>query len=242
MTESSDKLVAIIPARGGSTRVPGKNMRLLAGRPLIYWTIKAAKEANVFDLIVVSTDSATIADYAVSVGASVPFLRDPSLSTASTGTSEVLIDVVEKLSLVGKFKAIMLLQPTSPFRTFEDIKNCVNLYKQNNCVAVYSVFESRDLSPLEIKLDGDNKVLPTSAALQNTIQSQNFINRYYLNGAIYLFNSQQFSIQQKILLAGDSYCYQMPINRSLDIDEEDDMLIAEQFANRYLEGAFSKTW
>ncbi|MDC0379692.1 acylneuraminate cytidylyltransferase family protein [Litorivicinus sp.] len=242
MTESPDKLVAIIPARGGSTRVPGKNMRLLAGKPLIYWTIKAAKEANVFDLILVSTDSVAIADYAISIGASVPFLRDPALSTASTATSEVLIDILDKLSLVGQFKAIMLLQPTSPFRTHSDIINCVNLYRQNNCVAVYSVFESPDLSPLEIKPDREGKISASSAALQNTIQSQDFTNRYYLNGAIYLFDSQQFSIQQKILLTGDSYCYQMPIIRSLDIDEEDDMLVAEQFASKYLDGVCSKKW
>jgi CMP-N,N'-diacetyllegionaminic acid synthase len=111
------KAVAIIPARAGSVRVPGKNIRPLAGHPLIAYTIAAARESGVFDAVVVSTDSSEIADIALRYGAEVPGLRPAELATATSPDIDLVVHVLDLLEHEGRtFDAFSLLRPTSPFR------------------------------------------------------------------------------------------------------------------------------
>lgn len=116
--------VAVITARGGSKRVPGKNVKPLGGRPLLAWTIARARAAACFDRVTVSTDSEAIASVAVEHGAEVPFLRAPELATDDATSADVLVDHVQRLRLGGDV-VLTLLQPTSPFRTVETIRRAV---------------------------------------------------------------------------------------------------------------------
>src|SRR5438477_507317 len=116
-------ILAVIPARGGSKRLPRKNIRLLAGRPLVTWTIEAARRSGVFSEVLVSTDDVEIADISRRHGASVPWLRPESISGDAATPVDVLLHAVEWLEhLPGtRFDAVMWLQPTSPFRRSETI-------------------------------------------------------------------------------------------------------------------------
>lgn len=124
--------IALIPARGGSKRLPDKNIKLLNGKPLIAWTIIAAKESALFDEVIVSTDSENIAAIAKHYGANVPFIRPQNISNDNATTAEVVNHAVNFIQDVEKVSidTICLLQPTSPLRTTTHIKEAFALYKE----------------------------------------------------------------------------------------------------------------
>ena len=125
------RVLGFIPARAGSKGVPRKNIRLLAGKPLISYTIQAAEASGIFDFLMVSTDGKEIADTAVKAGAEVPFIRPPELATDDAKGIDVLfhaMDWCQKNSM--NFHWVMLLQPTSPFRTPEDILNACEIMEK----------------------------------------------------------------------------------------------------------------
>ncbi|ELV2779730.1 acylneuraminate cytidylyltransferase family protein, partial [Enterobacter cloacae] len=133
--------IALIPARGGSKRLPDKNIKLLNGKPLIAWTIIAARESGLFDDIIVSTDSENIASLAKKFGANVPFIRPQNLSDDTATTAEVVRHAVDFIQQAEKVSIdiICLLQPTSPLRTATHIKEAFNLYKEKKAKSVISV-------------------------------------------------------------------------------------------------------
>ena len=123
MTGKAAKAVALIPARSGSVRVPGKNIRPLAGHPLIAYTIAAAKESGVFDAVVVSTDSEDYARVARHYGAEVPFMRDPAIAASTSPDIEWVLHALDALDAAGRsYDAFSILRPTSPFRKPETIQ------------------------------------------------------------------------------------------------------------------------
>ena len=126
------KILAVIPARSGSKRIPGKNIRLLGGIPLIEWTIKSIKDVSDICDILVSTDGQDIADIAVSLGALVPWLRPKKLATDISSSVDVAIHAIdwyeEKISLLD---GILFLQPTTPFRNKKSIIKGLELFKNN---------------------------------------------------------------------------------------------------------------
>lgn len=122
------KFIAVIPARGGSKGLPGKNIKELCGKPLIVYTIETALKSKIFDKVIVSTDSLEIAEIAKKAGAEIPFLRPKELATDTADSMDVLIHAIKFLEEKGeKFDYIMKLQPTSPLRTEEDIRKSVKL-------------------------------------------------------------------------------------------------------------------
>ncbi|HEL8615235.1 TPA: acylneuraminate cytidylyltransferase family protein, partial [Legionella pneumophila] len=124
------RILAIIPARAGSKRLPGKNIKLLAGKPLIAHTIDAALQSNCCEQVVVSTDSQEIADIAIQHGASVPWLRPASLSDDSSNIEDAVIDLLNNYKKINvHFDSVLLLQPTSPFRKPETIREAVLMHK-----------------------------------------------------------------------------------------------------------------
>ena len=134
------RVLGLIPARGGSKGVPGKNVRELGGRPLITWTIDAARAARRLDAVVVSTDDPGIAALAEAAGAEVPFLRSPDLATDTAPTLPVVVDALDRLTEThGRFDAVALLQPTSPFRTTELIDRGIDLLFADAADSVVSV-------------------------------------------------------------------------------------------------------
>lgn len=220
--------IAIIPARGGSKRLPGKNIKILAGKPLIAWTIAAAVESKLFDLVIVSTDSQEIADISIRYGAYVPFLRPQELSTDSATTSAVIEHAVCWVEANHEtVSRVTVLQPTSPLRGVEDIKQAFSLYNNKDACSVISVCELEHpyqyCNQIHENLSMDGFILNA-----NHKRTQELKPYYRLNGAIYIFNREYASDMSKIY-SSQSYAYIMDKKNSIDIDDMYDFKMAEFF-------------
>ncbi|MCK7172453.1 pseudaminic acid cytidylyltransferase [Enterobacter cloacae] len=225
--------IALIPARGGSKRLPDKNIKLLNGKPLIAWTIIAARESGLFDDIIVSTDSENIASLAKKFGANVPFIRPQNLSDDTATTAEVVRHAVDFIQQAEKVSIdiICLLQPTSPLRTATHIKEAFNLYKEKKAKSVISVCK------VEHSLQLCNQLSNTLSMegfikLENNTRSQDHPVYYRLNGAIYIFDKMYFNDISKIY-DKNSYAYIMNRISSVDIDEKEDFIFAESLLRLY---------
>ena len=221
------KNLAIIPARSGSKGLKDKNIRILNGKPLLAYTIDAAKESGLFDEILVSTDSEEYAEIAKQYGASVPFLRDSELSGDNASSWDVVKDVLEKLKKFGReFDTVALLQPTSPLRSASDIINGYNIFNEKSANFVVAVCEI-DHSPLW------SNTIPSDGSLVNFINSdvaktprQDLPVYYRINGALYIIKTE-YLIDSRNLYGDRSFSIIMKRENSIDIDEELDFLIAE---------------
>ena len=220
------KFIAIIPARGGSKGIKNKNIVLLRGKPLIAYTIEAAKESRIFDEILVSTDSTEIARVATKYGANVPFMRPTELSTDSASSIDVIVHTLSYFIENGtNFDYFVLLQPTSPLRTSSDIINAAQLAFEKDANSVVSVCEMEH-SPLWCN------VLPLDLSLSNFLKKewdkprQELPTYYRINGAIYIAKVDYF-LRTRDFYGEKSFAYIMPRERSVDIDELIDLKLAE---------------
>ncbi|MCF2700356.1 acylneuraminate cytidylyltransferase family protein [Fusobacterium mortiferum] len=221
-----EKVLAIIPARSGSKGIKNKNIKELNEKPLISYTIEVARESEIFEDIVVSTDSEKYAEISKEYGAIVPFLREEKLSSDTASSLDVILDVLEKMEKLGKrYETLVLLQPTSPLRTVENLKEAYNLYLKNKANAVVSVCEMEhsplwsNILPIDNKMDGFLKKIGNKNRQQ--------LEKYYrINGAIYIANIEYFK-RYKDFYYKNSYAYIMSRENSIDIDEEIDFKIAE---------------
>ena len=223
--------IAVIPARSGSKGLPDKNIKLLNGKPLIAYTIEAAKMSGYFDCIHVSTDSGVYAEIARSYGAEVPFLRDAKLALDNSSSWDVVREVLNRYIKNGDvFNRIMLLQPTSPLRDSNDIQNTFSLMNEKKAKVIVGVCEM-DHSPLwcnTLPKDGSMNGFQTKEFL---IPRQNIPVYYRINGAIYLLDVDYF-INNGELYGPYSYAYIMPKERSVDIDDLFDFLLVESYMQR----------
>ncbi|GAA0669987.1 cytidylyltransferase domain-containing protein [Rheinheimera tangshanensis] len=218
--------VAIIPARGGSKRLPQKNILPLNGKPLIAWTIEAAIASQIFDHVFVSTDCPQIRDIAERYGAETPFLRPKELASDEATTEAVVQNMLQFLQNSGKkVDMVAILQPTSPLRDANHIKNAVRLYHEKQAKAIVSVCQ------LEHPYQYCN-TLTADLSLENFIKAENLrrtqeLPAYFrLNGAIYLLSSDVFD-DFKALYRQGSFAYVMPKNISIDIDDQYDFELAQ---------------
>ena len=221
-TERKEKIVAIIPARSGSKGLKDKNIKILNGKPLIAYTIEAAKESCVFDRIIVSTDSEKYAEIAIQYGAEVPFLRSSDNSKDNSTSWAVVKEVLANLD--EKYDIVALLQPTSPLRTSEDIKNAAELFFNKNAETLFSVCETTHsmfwCSTLNEDLSAKDFIKK-----EYQIPRQKLPKTYTLNGAIYLVKTD---LIDNLNLYGDKgFAYIMDKSHSVDIDDEIDFSIAE---------------
>lgn len=218
--------IAIIPARGGSKRLPGKNLKLLSGKPLVAWTIEAARNSQLFDRVVVSTDCKEIAAVAETFGATVPGLRPAELANDTATTNDVIshtVAIAEKLW--GKVQNITLLQPTSPLRNSENILEAHAIYEKMAATSVISVCQLEHPVQLCNTLPADHSMsefLPK----KNNLRSQNFEPYYRINGAIYIFD-RSFVGALTDIYSGKSFAYLMKHEDSIDIDDLMDFEFAE---------------
>ncbi|GKX51178.1 acylneuraminate cytidylyltransferase family protein [Budvicia aquatica] len=224
--------IAIIPARGGSKRLPDKNIKILAGKPLIVWTIEAALESRLFDLVVVSTDSQVIADVAIKSGAIVPYLRPAALASDTSTTNDVVRHMVEWIeSNHDVVSQVTLLQPTSPLRDANDIKEAMTVYENKEAQSIISV------CALEHPLQYCNR-LPENLSMNGFIpitsnqRSQDLEPYYRVNGAIYIFNRKYVGSLSDIY-SQRSFAYIMDKVKSVDIDDEFDFKMAEFIVSAY---------
>ncbi len=218
------KILAIIPARGGSKRLPGKNIRLLAGKPLIAWTINAAQNSKYIDRIVVSSDSENILDISKEYGAET-IKRPPNIATDSSTSFKVVKHVVDSISEIYDF--ILLLQPTSPLRNEHHINEAIEMLVGKKADAVISV-SALDHSPLW------SNTLPSSGDMKNFLKpeivnkrSQDLPQYYRINGAIYICRTKILLAEAKFIFDENSYAYKMEQEYSIDIDSLIDFKISE---------------
>ena len=226
-----ERTLALIPARGGSKGLPGKNIRPLAGRPLLAWSIAAAQQAGL-DRIEVSTDTSEIAAVARQHGARVPGLRPAALATDTASSIDLALHCLDQASKRGeRYKYLLLLQPTSPLRTASDIRAAFKLLRARKGAAVVSV------CPCEHHPWHSN-TLPEDAAMTDFLRPelqhqgrQQLPRHYRLNGAIYLARTDYLK-EQHGFIGADTYALILPPERSIDIDNQLDFDFAEFLLNR----------
>ncbi|WP_282097033.1 cytidylyltransferase domain-containing protein [Legionella pneumophila] len=220
------RILAIIPARAGSKRLPGKNIKLLAGKPLIAHTIDAALQSNCCEQVVVSTDSQEIADIAIQHGASVPWLRPASLSDDSSNIEDAVIDLLNNYKKINVyFDSVLLLQPTSPFRKPETIREAVLMHKDigYSVVSINKVY----FKPSWYRtVDAQGNLC--SPSIFKTIDISESEPIYKLNGAIYIATTKQL-ITNKSFYSDPTKALLMdsPIE-SIDIDTPIDWALTEK--------------
>lgn len=225
------KPLVIIPARGGSKGVPGKNIKILNGKPLIQYTIETALEVTDKENIIVSTDSNEIKTVVEELGVKIPSLRPAELATDTAGTHEVLIYELIKLENQGKvFNNFILLQPTSPFRTGKQVLEALRLYNDNLDMVV-SVKETKANPYFVLREEDENGYLQPSK-VSTAIRRQDVPKVWELNGAIYVINNSSLK-KMPINKFTKVKKYVMDEISSHDIDTMMDWKIAEVISRLY---------
>lgn len=224
------KTLALIPARGGSKGIPRKNIRLLEGRPLIGWTIEAALASNYIDSVVVSTDDDEIARISRDLGAQVPFMRPKELAQDNTPGMDPVLHALDQLP---QFDHIMLLQPTSPLRTTDDIDGCIELALRHKANAVVSICEPAHSPFWMVQLGKDNRI-SKFIEKTNAVRRQELPLVYSLNGALY-FASTTWLKKTKTFISDETIGYVMPQEKSIDIDTPLDWKMAELLLSERME-------
>lgn len=229
------RILAIIPARGGSVRLPGKNIRLLGNKPLIQWTIEAAKNVAAISRVFVSTDCEKIAKVSRAAGIEVPFLRPESLSKNDSTSIDVIKHVVEFCAEIGEdYDFVMLLQPTSPFRNSRHIQEAIDTMISKCADGVISVCKC-DHSPLWANTLPDDLSMDEFVGENiKNLRSQDLPDFYMLNGAIYLVKIEKLYAQDSVLLDKNAFGFEMDSISSVDIDTEFDFLVAESILSESL--------
>lgn len=225
------KNIAIIPARSGSKGLRDKNIKDLAGKPLIAYSIEAAISSGCFDVIMVSTDSDRYAEIGKKFGAEVPFLRSERTSSDTASSWDTVQEVLDGYAELGRtFDTFCLLQPTSPLRTAEDIRNAYQTYQEKASFAVVSVCEAEH-SPLWCGQLPENREFIGFMNPESQKRRQDAGKFYRLNGAIYIVDIERFKTDKFFYHEG-SFAYIMPQDRSVDIDSIIDFKMAELLINK----------
>jgi pseudaminic acid cytidylyltransferase len=217
--------IAIIPARGGSKRIPGKNKKLFLGKPIITYSIEAALQSSLFDEVMVSTDDPEIAEIAKQLGASVPFLRSSETSNDLATLAEVIQEVLATYNgLNKKFDTVCCVLPTAPFVSSEMLRLAYTKLQDENLEVVFPVvaFSFPIQRALKIK---DQLVSMLSPKYMNS-RSQDLEERYHDAGQFYILNTNAFQKEQKIYLQLAGAIIVSPL-KVQDIDTETDWKLAE---------------
>lgn len=220
------KTLGIITARSGSKGVKDKNIKVLNGKELIAYTIEAAISSKCFDTVMVSTDSDKYKEVSLKYGAEVPFLRSKRAATDEASTKDVVIEVLNNYKKRGEmYDRFMILQPTSPLRTFKNIQEAIGLYDGLNADGIVSVCETEH-SPLWCNVLTKNKSLKGFLENNNNYRRQNLETYYRLNGAIYLYNTRYY-LENDDVYGENVFAYIMKKEESVDIDTQLDFDFAE---------------
>ena len=231
MNSDNRKVLAIIPARGGSKRLPGKNILPFASKPLIAWTIEAALQSFVFDEVIVSTDDNEIAEVSASFGATVPFMRPEHLANDTSSSLDVIKHALLWYQEKGiDFTDVVLLQATSPLRTKDAIVDSWKLYIKSNVESVVSVCKLEH--PIQWTYSLNKEGLMESLFTDNANRSQEYSDNYRLNGAIYISTANIILGENKIISDHKCIGYVMDEQSSIDIDNKSDFDLAEYFVSK----------
>lgn len=222
------RILAIIPARGGSKRLPQKNTLPLCGKPLIAWTIEAAMNSRYIDDVIVSTDDTAIATIAQTFGADVPFIRPASLSDDTARSIDVVLHAIDFMEQKGVvYDQVILLQPTSPLRDQQDIDTAIAYYFQRNAQAVIGVCENEHNPIWSNTLSETCEMNHFLSSQYNNARSQDLPIYYRINGAFYMADIFVLKREQTFFLENNIFAYIMAQEHSVDIDTQIDFIIAE---------------
>jgi len=232
MNNDSLRVLGVITARGGSKGVPRKNLYPVQGIPLIAWTILAARNSKYIDRVVLSTDDPEIMAVAREYGCDVPFVRPSALATDDAESSAVVAHAIEALD--ESFELVVLLQPTSPLRSAEDIDASIELINESGAPSVISVCEV-DKSPYWMyTISCSNQLVPVINMEERPTRRQDAVPVYVPNGAVYVVRSSQF-INDQCFVYPATRAWIMPGSRSIDIDTEDDLRLLECLCKQHPE-------
>ena len=227
------KILGIIPARGGSKRLARKNLRLLAGKPLVAWTIEAARAARRLSRLVVSSDDAEVLEVAAGYDANLPLARPGDIS----GDQSPAIDFVRHaLSVLeaggqGSFDAVVIMQPSSPLTLPADIDATIDLLIRSGADSAVSVMQlDHAVHPLKMKLLEGDRLLPYLEEERGRMAAHELPTIYVRNCSVYA--TRRHVIDAGAVIGDDCRAYVMPRERSLDINEELDLLFAEFLLSR----------
>ena len=227
------KVLAVIPARGGSKGIKGKNIKDLGGKPLIAYTIEEALKSNLIHDCIVSTDDEKIAKVSREYGADVPFMRPDELSCDKSLSLPVVLHALEFMEKKNKFKydAVIMLQATTPFKEVSDIDKAIIMLFENDADSVISVVNVDANHPLRMKrIVGNRLINYIDQGYENMRPRQELPPVYIRNGALYLAKRETL-LEQNTFSGKNCLALEMPEEKSVNIDTFKDMLLAEYFLN-----------
>lgn len=223
------EILGLVTARGGSKSIPGKNVKLLAGKPLIRWTIDEARKSRLVSRLIVSTDDEEIRSVSLAGGAEAPFLRPVELAGDTSPHIDVIFHALDWLENEQNYRPdyVLLLQPTSPFRTVFDIDDAIHSIESHpETDALVGVCEAEDHPFLVKKINEGGRLEDYMPGTLAYPRRQDLPPAYVINGAIYLNRPSSLRRERKIVPPG-ALAYVMPRERSLDVDTPWDFNLAE---------------
>ncbi len=229
----NSSILAIIPARSGSKRLPGKNIRELCGKPMIAWSIEAAIQSEYVDKVIVSTEDEHIANIAREYGAEVPFMRPGYLATDEATTVSVIRDVLLKYKKSGNiFDYVIVLQPTSPLRTSIHIDESIEMLVEKKASSVIGVVRVDHPVEWSNRLQSDGSMVEFIHIGVGNNRSQDYKERYRICGAIYVCDVEMIICEDPSFINEESIAYIMDEISSIDVDSELDFIVAECVVSR----------
>ena len=225
---NGNKILGLIPARGGSKGIPRKNILPLAGKPLIAWTIEEAKKSKYIDRLILSSEDEEIIRIAKKWGCEVPFIRPAELAEDDTPGIEPVLHAIKALG--EKYDYIVLLQPTSPLRLVIDIDGCIEACISSNVPSCVSVTEVYEHPYWMYTITEGGFLTPLIPQNEKINRRQDLPKVYILNGAVYVAETD-WLIQNRSFLTESTKAFVMPRDRSLDIDNDIDFKLCEMFIN-----------
>lgn len=223
-------ILGLIPARSGSKGIPHKNMKQVAGKPLLQHAIETCIASGVLDRVVVSTDDERYAESAKSWGAEVPFLRSHEFAKDDTTDKEVAVDFMNRLAAVADYEphVVVWVRPTSPLRKPEDISRALQLLQNSDCDVVRSIHRVKSHPYWTKTLSESGRLLPFIPGVDETLypQRQALPPAYLINGLVDVISANQISANKQ-LFSGRVLGYEIEPWRGLDIDQQSDLVVAE---------------
>lgn len=227
MSMSVKECIAIIPARGGSKRIPKKNIKDFLGKPIIAYSIESALKAEIFDEVMVSTDSEEIAEVARMYGANVPFMRNPDLADDMTTSDDVLLDVLKRYKEQGQsFKYMACIYATAPFVTADALRNAMKVLKEHEGMTQLIPMAPYSYPPQRCHVINANGEAVFKYPEYITTRSQDLEKMYHDIGQYYIYDVERF-VEAKGLVYDKIVPFVVDELSAQDIDTEEDWKIAE---------------
>ena len=224
------KILGVIPARGGSKGLPGKNIKMLAGKPLIFWTIDAAKKSRYIDEFIVSTDDVKIAEVSRRFGAKVPFMRPRELSMDKTTSIDVMIHALNHFEDKGIcFDYMIMLEPTSPLREADDIDKSIEMLINNRsgAVSIVGIGKVEAAHPVfDVMIDNKGLIKPYVGDFIKAGRRQDLSELYFFEGTVYVSDVKEL-YKRKSYYHDKTLGYVVPKWKSLEVDDLMDLMCIE---------------